>query len=277
MKSTISHSYVIQLNIFGLVLFDIDGVIRDVSNSYRLASKKTVLKFCGWEPTSTDIDNLKNEGIWNNDWDLSLELIKRFIHKNNLLVPLPTKADIIRYFEQLYFGCSPQENYSKWNGFICNEEILIDTNIFNLFNTDKIGWGFVSGAEKPSARFILEKRLNLNKPPLVAMGDAPDKPNPDGLIRLSKMLLKNELGSNTPPIVYVGDTIADVKTVINARKQIPNQSFISIALAPPHLYSINYKREREKYEMHLKNAGADIILNSINDIQDLYRDIFFNQ
>jgi len=25
-----------------------------------------------------DIDNAKNEGIWNNDWDLSLEFIKRF-------------------------------------------------------------------------------------------------------------------------------------------------------------------------------------------------------
>ena len=62
----------------GLILFDIDGVIRDVSESYRLAVKKTVYSFCGWEPSSLDIDNLKNEGIWNNDWDLTLELIKRF-------------------------------------------------------------------------------------------------------------------------------------------------------------------------------------------------------
>ena len=62
----------------GLILFDIDGVIRNVSNSYRLAVQKTVLHFCGWEPSSQDIDNLKNEGIWNNDWDLSLELIKRY-------------------------------------------------------------------------------------------------------------------------------------------------------------------------------------------------------
>ena len=57
----------------GLILFDIDGVIRDVSESYRLAVKKTVYSFCGWEPSSLDIDDLKNEGIWNNDWDISLE------------------------------------------------------------------------------------------------------------------------------------------------------------------------------------------------------------
>ena len=63
----------------GLILFDIDGVIRSVENSYRLALMKTVYKFSGWEPSYKDIDNAKNEGIWNNDWDLSLELIKRCI------------------------------------------------------------------------------------------------------------------------------------------------------------------------------------------------------
>ena len=65
----------------GLILFDIDGVIRSVENSYRLSLKKTVYKFSGWEPSYIDIDNAKNEGIWNNDWDLSLELIKRHIKK----------------------------------------------------------------------------------------------------------------------------------------------------------------------------------------------------
>ena len=68
----------------GLILFDIDGVIRSVENSYRLSLKKTVYKFSGWEPSYMDIDNAKNEGIWNNDWDLSLEFIKRFKKKHSL-------------------------------------------------------------------------------------------------------------------------------------------------------------------------------------------------
>ena len=67
------------MNNIGVILFDIDGVIRSVENSYRLSLKKTVYQFCGWEPSYQDIDNAKNEGIWNNDWDLSLELIKRHI------------------------------------------------------------------------------------------------------------------------------------------------------------------------------------------------------
>jgi len=47
----------------GLILFDIDGVIRSVENSYRLSLKKTVCKFSGWEPSYKDIDCAKNEGI----------------------------------------------------------------------------------------------------------------------------------------------------------------------------------------------------------------------
>ena len=70
----------------GLILFDIDGVIRSVENSYRLSLKKTVYKFTGWEPSYIDIDNAKNEGIWNNDWDLSLEPVS-YTH-----LTLPTKA-----------------------------------------------------------------------------------------------------------------------------------------------------------------------------------------
>ena len=51
----------------GLILFDIDGVIRDVTNSYRMAIKETVSFFCGWTPSIQDIDSIKSEGCWNND------------------------------------------------------------------------------------------------------------------------------------------------------------------------------------------------------------------
>ena len=77
----------------GLILFDIDGVIRSVENSYRLSLKKTVYKFTRWEPSYIDIDNAKNEGIWNNDWDLSLEFINRFKKKGNLNIEIPPREE----------------------------------------------------------------------------------------------------------------------------------------------------------------------------------------
>ena len=259
----------------GLILFDIDGVIRDVTNSYRLSVQKTVLKFCNWEPSSYDIDELKNEGIWNNDWDLTLELIKRFINKNKLSLKSPSRDNVIKNFEKLYFGCNPHENYLKWSGFINNEKLLVDKNFFNFLTLNKINWGFVSGAELPSAKFILENRLSLNNPPLIAMNDAPDKPNPTGFLKLANELLEEDFGRNCPPVAYVGDTIADIQTIINARRSYPSQRFISIGVIPPHLQTGENVPKQFKYESKLKAAGADFIISSVIDLKKIYKKIFF--
>jgi len=258
----------------GLILFDIDGVIRSVENSYRLSLKKTVYKFSGWEPTYLDIDSAKNEGIWNNDWDLSLELIKRFIIKKNLNLAIPSREEIVKCFEDFYFGADPNKNSKHWCGFIKNEELLVDKRFFDFLRQKGILWGFVSGAEPASAKFVLEKRLELESPPLISMGDAPEKPDPEGFIYLSKKILGDKLGPTNIPIAYVGDTIADVKTVINARKEIPSQKFISIGIAPPHLHLESRIKERDLYENNLKKAGADLILNSIENLKNINLDLF---
>ena len=258
----------------GLILFDIDGVIRSVENSYRLSLRKTVQKFSGWEPSYVDIDNAKNEGIWNNDWDLSLELIKRFIKKKNLSLKIPPREEIVKCFEEFYFGGDPNKDSKYWSGFITNEALLVDKKFFDLLQSNGIIWGFVSGAESASARFVLEKRLGLKSPPLISMGDAPDKPNPKGFIKLSKRLLGNNLGESNIPIAYVGDTIADINTVVNARKEIPSQKFICIGIAPPHLHLKSRSIDRRLYEKNLQNAGADLILNSINDLKNINLNLF---
>ena len=106
------------------------------------------------------------------------------------------------------------------------------------------------------------------------MGDAPDKPNPEGFINLSKKLIGDKLGESNIPIAYVGDTIADINTVINARKEIPSQKFISIGIAPPHLHLNSRLKERNSYETNLRDAGADLILNSIYDLKDINLELF---
>ena len=143
---------------------------------------------------------------------------------------------------------------------------MVQQEFFNLLNANGIIWGFVSGAESASARYVLEKRLKLKSPPLIAMEDAPDKPNPEGFIYLAKKLSKNKLSSTNIPIAYIGDTIDDVQTVLNARKKIPSQKFISIGVAPPHLHLEDRKKERKIYESKLKEVGADLILNSVNEL-----------
>ena len=44
------------LGSFTILLFDIDGVIRDVAGSYRRALQETVAHYSGWRPSAADID-----------------------------------------------------------------------------------------------------------------------------------------------------------------------------------------------------------------------------
>ena len=185
--------------------------------------------------------------------------------------------EIIKCFEELYFGGDPNKDSKYWSGYITNEELLVDKKFFDLIQSNGKIWGFVSGAESASAKFVLEKRLGLKSPPLISMGDAPDKPNPKGFIKLSKKLSGDKLGESNIPIAYVGDTIADINTVINARKEIPSQKFISIGIAPPHLHLNSRIKERNSYEKNLRNAGADLILNSIYELKDINLDLFKNK
>ena len=254
-----------MINNIGLILFDIDGVIRDVTNSYRMAIQETVSFYCGWKPSIQDIDSIKSEGCWNNDWDLSLEMINRHIQSNNLSLSPPNRKKLIYCFENLYFGGDPSRDSSEWSGFIKNETLLVKKNLFDELTQRRIGWGFVSGSELQSARFVLEQRLGLISAPLIAMGDAPDKPDPTGFISLSSKLSEIPLGVSNPPIAYIGDTVADIKTVINARIEIPDQKFISLAISPPHLRMDSNKEKRLDYEVKLKKAGADLIIKSMSN------------
>ncbi len=255
------------MNNIGLILFDIDGVIRDVTYSYRMAIQETVGFYCGWKPSIQDIDNIKSEGCWNNDWDLSLEIINRYVQINNLCLTTPNREKLIECFESFYFGGDPKQDPSEWSGFIKNETLLVEKNLFDDLTQQRIGWGFVSGAELPSAKFVLEQRLGLVSAPLIAMGDAPDKPDPTGFISLSSKLSEIPLGISNLPIAYIGDTVADVKTVVNARLKIPHQQFISLAIAPPHLHVDSKKEKRQSYEKKLKEAGADLIIKSMNNFK----------
>ncbi|MEB3349168.1 MAG: TIGR01548 family HAD-type hydrolase [Cyanobacteriota bacterium] len=255
-----------------MVLFDIDGVIRDVSASYRRAIVETVYQYCGWRPEPEAIDALKAEGCWNNDWEASRELLRRRRQAVADSAPLPPFHDLVAVFSGHYFGGDPEGDPRAWRGFIGQEPLQVDGAFFASLSAAGIAWGFVSGAEPPSARFVLEQRLGLVDPPLIAMGDAPDKPDPSGLLQLAERLVRDGggegLGAAAPPVAYLGDTVADVHTVLRARERQPDQAFVSLAVAPPHLHPPTLKTSRQRYEHGLRHAGSDHILQSTASLLD---------
>ncbi|HHG2222505.1 TIGR01548 family HAD-type hydrolase [Synechococcus sp. WH 5701] len=244
-----------------VLLFDIDGVIRDVSGSYRRAIAETVHHFGGWRPEPEQIDALKAEGHWNNDWQASLELLRR-----QGLQPLPPLNVVVEVFSRLYFGGDPDGDPSGWRGFIRSEPLLVQHGFFQVLEQAGIAWGFVSGAEPPSCRYVLQQRLGLVDPPLIAMGEAPEKPDPTGFLRLALTLGTTSSGGALP-VAYLGDTVADVHTVVAARRQRPDLHLLSLAVAPPHLHTPEQTSAREGYEQGLRSAGADQILPSTSSLE----------
>lgn len=205
-------------------------------------------------PEPSAIDALKSEGCWNNDWEASLELLRR-----GGLAELPAFEVLVEVFNSFYFGGDPEGDPGAWQGFIGSEPLLVERSFFDDLSAAGVAFGFVSGAEPPSARFVLEQRLGLSHPPLIAMGDAPDKPDPTGFLRLASQLL-GSLGTTAAPVAYLGDTVADVLTVQRARQVQPKQRFLSLAVAPPHLHSPEAGERRGRYETQLREAGADSVI-----------------
>ncbi len=252
-----------------IVAFDIDGVIRDVAGSYRLALSDTVEHFTagGWRPTPIEIDMLKEEGIWNNDWEASLELVYRYFEglgKSRAEHPVSYEA-IVAFFQSRYRG---ERIDGAWTGYLAGEPLLVDRAYFDELTAAGIKWGFFSGATTVSARFVLEGRVGLEHPLLVAMEDAPGKPDPAGLFAVMKALAADD----DQTVVYVGDTVADMATIVRAREQDACRCFLAFGSLPPHVVTCEAS-VRVDYEASLRSAGADAIVFSVREITSEFLDL----
>jgi HAD superfamily phosphatase len=248
-----------------IAVFDIDGVIRDVGGSYRRALADTVEHFTqgAYRPTPQDIDALKAEGIWNNDWEGSQELIYRhFETQGQARTDLTLDFDaLVDFFQRRYRG-PVLADPNQWTGYISQEPLLVAGNYFQTLQTAQVAWGFFSGATRGSAQYVLERRVGLIKPILVAMEDAPGKPDPTGLFQVAETLASRE---KSLPVLYAGDTVADMQTVVKARQQRPDTPWLAVGILPPHVTASD-ATYRDRYGQALTEAGADIVLPRLRDL-----------
>ncbi|NLE04176.1 MAG: HAD hydrolase-like protein, partial [Crenarchaeota archaeon] len=151
----------------GAILFDMDGVLVDVTDSYRKAIAQTVEFFTGEKATLKEIQNFKQKGGYNNDWDLTEVIIK---NKGKIL----PKTELITKFQEYYLGTKEKK------GLIENEQWLLSIEILQKLK-DKYALGIITGRPRYEAYYVLKKfKTEKLFDVIIVMEDyPPEKAKPD--------------------------------------------------------------------------------------------------
>lgn len=220
------------------IIFDIDGVLIDVTKSFRKVCKITaryVLKNKynrTVNVTDEDVKEMKSIPGFNNDWDLSFALTKLFlsgITRKDFKTKVFKVSDKVKQsteyleirdvFETFYWGSEIFPDLRKKNapfifkkGLVNNESLLINRHLLKLL-AKKYKLGIASGRTKFETLFAFKKFKILDFFPekyLVTDDDTTlKKPNPAPLLEAKKRM-------EVKKPIYIGDTVNDVLAAKNA-------------------------------------------------------------
>jgi len=176
-----------------IVVFDMDGVLAEVTESYRQAIVETVAHFTGRRIERELIQEYKNRGGWNNDWALSQKIAL------DLGAELPYEA-VVDYFNQIFIG----PNHG--DGLIARESWFPKPGMLERLQ-QRFGIALFTGRLQYEAEITLKRFAPgiVFDPLLCAEHVANSKPAPDGLLDIQKMKPGAKL-------YYVGDTVDDARS-----------------------------------------------------------------
>ena len=195
-----------------LLVFDMDGVLVDVTESYRETIARTVEHFTGRPVTRTQIQEQKNQGGFNDDWKLSHHLVTAA----GVDVPF---EEVRAHFQSIFLPDAAGDGLmlrERWVARPGTLEKLCQSFRFAVF----------TGRPKAEAQLTLQRFApDLVFEPILAMEDVPNrKPAPDGLLEILKANCDCRL-------FYIGDTVDDARCARAAG--VP---FIGIAAPANPLY-----------------------------------------
>lgn len=212
-----------------ILVFDMDGVLVDVTDSYRETVVLTVAHFTGTTISRELIQEYKNRGGWNNDWALSRKICA------DLGMEVPYAA-IVEYFNRLFLG----------EGMIHRERWLPRNGLLDRL-ARKFELAIFTGRTRQEVDITLNREGLLDRFLIVTADDVEhEKPAPDGLLKIAALRPARKL-------LYVGDTVDDARCARAA-----NVPFIGIA-APASL------RRVELLDL-FQREGAIQVLGDINEI-----------
>lgn len=218
------------------ILFDLDGVIADVSGSYRGAIIQTARSF-GVEITPEDIGSSKRAGNANNDW----ELTKRLVEERGVPCELP---DVIDRFQRFYEGTNAEPGLRETERLIPDPELLRTL-------AQRFTLAIVTGRPREEAEWFLERtQVRELFSTLVCMEDAPAKPSP-----LPVQRALDQLG--TACAWMIGDTPDDMVAARSAR-------VLPIGVPPPGDDTIHAREA-------MRRAGAVAVIDEVSQIREMIR------
>ena len=178
-----------------LIVFDMDGVLVDVTDSYRETIARTAESFTGKKVTREQISGYKLISGYNDDWKLTHKLIQ----DAGLEVPFD---EVKARFQELFLG-------HGGDGLITRERWVARPGVLEKLN-ERYDFAIFTG--RPRAEALLTLELNANGlvfDPIMALEDAPrPKPFPDGL---------RNIAAASTVACYVGDTMDDARCSILAK------------------------------------------------------------
>jgi len=174
-----------------------DGVLAEVTESYRQAIVETVAHFTGHRIERDLIQDYKNLGGWNNDWALSQKIAL------DLGTELPYET-VVDYFNEIFIG----PNHG--DGLISRESWFPEPGMLERLS-QRFGIALFTGRLKYEADITLKRFAPgiVFDPMLCAEHVAKSKPAPDGLLDIQRMRPGAKLW-------YVGDTVDDARSARGA-------------------------------------------------------------
>jgi HAD superfamily phosphatase len=220
-----------------IVVFDMDGVLVDVSDSYRETICRTVEYFTGRRITRELVQEYKNLGGYNNDWKLSQRIC------TDLGVAVEYEM-VVDTFQEIFLGDGK-------NGLILRERWIARPGLLERLGT-RYQLAIFTGRLQSEARLTLDRLSGVEFSPVVGCDDvAEGKPAPDGLLKIREAGVWGAMW-------YVGDTIDDARCARAAH--IP---FIGIASPKAPRHSENVRL--------LAAEGASAVLDDINQLEKVLR------
>ena len=177
----------------GVIVFDMDGVLAEVTESYRESIVRTVRYFTGRTIERELIQDYKNRGGWNNDWALSQQIAADL----GVNVDYQTVVDRFNVF---FLG--PEND---GNGLIQREEWFPKPGYLERLS-ERFDLSIFSGRIRFEADFTLRRFApDIRFDPTVYADEiAAEKPAPDGLLEIQR----RRPGAQ---IWYIGDTVDDAR------------------------------------------------------------------